>query len=151
MDEKKQVLCIRALIVVFIAISAVIATIQYKSTVTFIAQLMGISWGAMAGSFLAPLLYGLYWKRTTKAGCWACMLFATVFMVVDILAPQALPVLLQSPINAGAFTMLAGLVIVPVVSLITPKPQETLIDDCFGCYDENITVPRKYALSDEEQ
>lgn len=151
MDEKKQVLCIRALIVVFIAISAVIATIQYKSTVTFIAQLMGISWGAMAGSFLAPLLYGLYWKRTTKAGCWACMIFATVFMVVDILAPQVLPALLQSPINAGAFTMLAGLVIVPVVSLLTPRPQETLIDDCFGCYDENITVPRKYALSDEEQ
>lgn len=151
MDEKKQVLCIRALIVVFIAISAVIATIQYKSTVTFIAQLMGISWGAMAGSFLAPLLYGLYWKRTTKAGCWACMIFATVFMIIDILAPQVLPALLQSPINAGAFTMLAGLVIVPVVSLITPKPQETLISDCFGCYDENITVPRKYALSDEEQ
>lgn len=150
MNEKQQVLCIRILIVVFIAISAVIATIQYKSTVTFIAQLMGISWGAMAGSFLAPLLYGLYWKRTTKAGCWVCMIFATVFMIVDILAPQVLPALLQSPINAGAFTMLAGLVIVPLVSVLTPKPKDTLIDDCFGCYDVTITVPRKYALSDEE-
>ena len=28
-------------------------------------------WGALAGAFLAPFLYGLYWKRTTKAGCWA--------------------------------------------------------------------------------
>ena len=69
MDEKKQLLIMRALIVVFIAISAVIAIVQYKSNVTFIAQMMGVSWGALAGAFLAPFLYGLYWKRTTKAGC----------------------------------------------------------------------------------
>ena len=56
MSDKKQVLCIRVLIVIFIAISAIIAVIQYKSAVTFIAQLMGISWGALAGSFLAPFL-----------------------------------------------------------------------------------------------
>lgn len=41
MSEKLQVLYIRILIVVFIAISAVLALIQYKSSVTFIAQLMG--------------------------------------------------------------------------------------------------------------
>ena len=64
MDDKKQVLLIRALIVVFIAVSAIIALIQYKSSVTFIAQLMGISWGALAGSFLAPFMYSLYWKKT---------------------------------------------------------------------------------------
>ena len=63
MSEKKQLLLIRILVVVFIAISAIIALIQYKSSVTFIAQLMGISWGALAGSFLAPFLYSLYWKR----------------------------------------------------------------------------------------
>ena len=63
MSEKKQLLCIRILIVVFIAISAIIAIIQYKSSITFIAQLMGISWGALAGSFLAPFIYGLYWKK----------------------------------------------------------------------------------------
>ena len=38
---------------------------------TFIAQLMGISWGALAGAFLAPFLYGLYWKGVTRAGVWA--------------------------------------------------------------------------------
>ena len=38
--------------------------------VTFIAQLMGVSWGALAGAFLAPFLYGLYWKGVTKAACW---------------------------------------------------------------------------------
>ena len=57
MSEKSQLLVMRILIVVFIAISVVIAIVQYKRAVTFIAQLMGISWGALAGAFLAPLLY----------------------------------------------------------------------------------------------
>ena len=39
MSEKKQVLTMRILIVVFIAISSILALIQYKSSVTFIAQL----------------------------------------------------------------------------------------------------------------
>ena len=77
MDEKKQVLTIRVLIVVFIAVSAIIALIQYKSAVTFIAQLMGISWGALAGAFLAPFLYSLYWKGTTKISCWVCFIFGS--------------------------------------------------------------------------
>ena len=75
MEEKKQVLTMRILIVVFIAISSVLALIQYKSSVTFIAQLMGVSWGALAGSFLAPFLYSLYSKKVTKASCWVCFLF----------------------------------------------------------------------------
>ena len=44
MGEKTQVLVMRLLIVVFIVISVIIAMVQYKSSVTFIAQLMGISW-----------------------------------------------------------------------------------------------------------
>ena len=69
MNEKQQLFTMRLLIAVFIAISAVIAMVQYNSNVSFIAQLMGVSWGALAGAFLAPFLYGLYWKRTTKAAC----------------------------------------------------------------------------------
>ncbi|MBE5809198.1 MAG: sodium:solute symporter, partial [Clostridiales bacterium] len=65
MDEKKQVFIMRLLIVVFIAISAIMAVVQYRQNVTFIAQLMGVSWGALAGAFLAPFLYGLYMKRTS--------------------------------------------------------------------------------------
>ena len=78
MEEKKQVLTMRILIVVFIAISSVLALIQYKSSVTFIAQLMGVSWGALAGSFLAPFMYSLYSKKVTKASCWVCFLFSSI-------------------------------------------------------------------------
>ena len=66
-DEKKNLLVMRIFVAVFIIISAVIAIVQAKSRVTFIAQLMGISWGALSGAFLAPFLYGLYWKKTSKA------------------------------------------------------------------------------------
>ena len=86
---------IRVLIVVFILISVVIALIQYNSSVTFIAQLMGISWGALAGSFLGPLIYGLYWKKTTKSGCWASFIFGAGIMILVILRPQMFPAILS--------------------------------------------------------
>jgi len=150
MSEKKQVFVMRCLIVVFIAISVVLAIIQYKSNVTFIAQLMGVSWGAMAGAFLAPFLYGLYWKKATKAGCWASFLFSTIFMIANIFAKSSFPALLQSPINAGAFCMIAGLVIVPVVSLFTAKPDRKLVDDAFSCYDRKVLVSQSKALGDHD-
>lgn len=146
MEEKQQVLCIRLLVVVFIAISAVIALVQYKSNVTFIAQLMGISWGALAGAFLAPFLYSLYWKKTTKTACWVCFIFGSVLMIANMLLRTSFPVLLQSPINCGAIAMLAGLVIVPVVSLLTPKPDHALVEDAFACYNKTTEVPQKTAL-----
>ena len=151
MDEKKQVLIMRCLIVVFIAISVVLAIIQYKSSVTFIAQLMGVSWGALAGAFLAPFLYGLYWKGTSKIACWVSFIFSTVVMLADISPLKVyFPDLLVSPINCGAFCMIAGLVIVPVVSLVTAKPEAKLVDDAFSCYEEKVTVRRSQVLGDEQ-
>ena len=149
MDDKKQVKWMRGLIVVFIAISVVIAIIQYTSNVTFIAQLMGVSWGALAGAFLAPFLYGLYWKRTTKLACWVSFVFSTVVMIANMLVRPSFPPLLQSPINAGAFCMLAGLIIVPVVSFITKAPDKALVDDAFSCYNVKVTVRQTEALGDE--
>lgn len=146
MSDKKQVLSIRILVVVFIAISAIIALVQYKSSVTFIAQLMGISWGALAGAFLAPFLYSLYWKGTTKIACWISFIFGVGLMLLDMLAPACLPEIMRSPINCGSIAMLAGLVIVPVVSLFTPKPDKTLVDETFACYDKTNVVAQKTAL-----
>ena len=135
--EKKQLLTIRLLILVFILISVVLALIQYNSSVTFIAQLMGISWGALAGAFLAPFLFGLYWKKTTKAAVWTSFVFSAVVMLSNIIFPQYFPALLRSPINAGAFCMLAGLILVPVVSLFTKKPDAKHIEQVFSCYDSS--------------
>ena len=149
MEEKSQLFTMRALIVVFIAISVVIAIIQYRSNVTFIAQLMGVSWGALAGAFLAPFLYGLYWKRTTAPACWVSFLFSTVVMLLNMLVRGSFPVLLQSPINAGAFCMLAGLVIVPVVSALTKAPDRARVERIFSCYERKVTVPARDSIGDE--
>ena len=148
MDEKRQILTMRLLIVVFIAISVVLAIVQYRSNVTFIAQLMGVSWGALAGAFLAPFLYGLYWKKTTRGACWASFLFSTVVMLANIFFGKYFPTLLQSPINAGAFCMLAGLIIVPVVSLVTPRLPQGQIDRIFACYDRKVVVSVKDSIGD---
>ncbi|MBE5779015.1 MAG: sodium:solute symporter family protein [Clostridiales bacterium] len=148
MDEKKQLLTMRALIVVFILISVVLALIQYKSNVTFIAQLMGVSWGALAGAFLAPFLYGLYWNRATPASVWFSFLFSTVIMLGNIFFRDLFPTLLQSPINAGVFCMLAGLIIVPVVSLLTPRLPQDHINAVFACYDRKVTVSVTDSIGD---
>ena len=150
MSQKRQLLVMRVLVVVFIAISVVLAIVQYTSNVTFIAQLMGVSWGALAGSFLAPFLYGLYWKKATKAACWVSFLFSTLFMLANIAFQSAFPAVLQSPINAGAFCMVAGLVIVPVVSAFTRKPDRDLVEEAFSCYHHKVLVDQSQALGEEQ-
>lgn len=148
MDDKKQLFTMRALIIVFIAISVVIAIVQYKSNITFIAQLMGVSWGALAGAFLAPFLYGLYWKKATKAAVWTSFIFGSGLMILNMLFRSSFPVLLQSPINAGAAAMLIGLVLVPAVSMFTRKPETKLIEDVFACYDVKVYAKQKKILGD---
>jgi len=140
MNEKSQLLIIRSLIVVFIIIASFIAIIQYKGGISFIAQLMGVSWGALAGSFLAPFLYGLYWKRVTKPAVWCNFIFSTALMTLNIFFRSSFPALLQSPINAGAFTMLAGFIIVPVISILTKEPEKISVEYCFACYEETVSV-----------
>jgi len=150
MNDKSSLIMIRVWIVIFIAISAVIALIQYKSNVTFIAQLMGVSWGALAGAFLAPFLYSLYWKGTTKASCYVSFIFGSGLMILNLLARPAFPAILQSPINCGVIAMLAGLIIVPVVSIATKRPEEALVADAFSCYERKAYVNVTTSLPDEE-
>jgi SSS family solute:Na+ symporter len=139
LSEKKQLLIMRILIVCFIAFSVLIAL----NPPTFIAQLMGISWGALAGSFLAPFLYGLYWKRVTKWAVWAS--FATG---VGITVSNMYLKYIASPINAGALAMVAGLIVVPVVSILTPKMDKGKIQQIFSCYDETVTVHTKKSIQE---
>ena len=139
MSEKKQIITMQILVVFFLVVSVVIAL----DPPTFIAQLMGISWGALAGAFLAPFMYGLYWKGVTRAGVWAGFISGVGITVANMFIG-----FIESPINAGAVAMAAGLVVVPVVSFITPKPDKEKIDDIFACYDEKVTISRKRSLQE---
>lgn len=137
MSEKKQVRVMQVLVVFFIVLSLVIAL----DPPTFIAQLMGISWGALAGAFLAPFMYGLYWKGVTKAAVWASFAAGIGITVSNMFLHY-----IASPINAGAAAMIAGLVIVPAVSLITPKMEKKKMDELFECYEEKVTITKKRSL-----
>ncbi len=146
LPDKSQLMLIRMFVVLFIAVSAVIAIIQYNSSVTFIAQLMGISWGALAGSFLAPFLFGLYWKKATKAACWVSFFIGTGLMLVNLLFRSSLPLFLQNPIQAGVTAMLLNLLLVPLVSLVTKKPDQAMVEEAFSCYDVVTQTAKKTSL-----
>ncbi len=145
MTEKKQLLSIRIFIAIFIVISALIAIFQYNSASTFIAQLMGISWGALAGAFLAPFMYGLYIKRITVSSVWVSFVIGVGLTVSNMFLK-----FIASPINAGAIAMVLGLIAVPLVSLVTPKPKKVDVDSIFSCYDKEVVVQKKIAISDNE-
>ena len=146
MSEKTQIVVLRLFVLIFVVISAVIAI--NKDSLGYIADMMGISWGALAGAFLAPFLYGLYSKRITKASVWASFIFGSGIMVANMLMRSSFPAMLQSPINCGALAMIGGLILVPLVSLITKKPNNTLIDGMFTCYESQVVVSAKKSLSE---
>ncbi len=131
MDDKKQVLCIRILIVLFLALSVVMAINKNA----YITTLMSISWGALAGSFLAPFLWGLFSKKISKTAVYTCFAWGVGVTIVHTalfsmgwfpqitseVASWGWKINIMSPLNCGAFTMLSGLVICPIVSLFTIK------------------------------
>lgn len=155
--ERKSVLIMRLFIVFFIAISAAIAIL--KDTIwadsVFIAQMMGVSWGALAGAFLAPFLYGLYWKKTTRAAVLASFVFGTGLEIVQLLISVGLfsvaeiPVLnfvFANSLYSGVFAMLGGLILVPIVSLLSKKTLPANVNEKFSCYDVPVMTNKKDSL-----
>ena len=132
LSDKTQLRLMQIFVIVFIAVSVVLAF----NPPTFIAQLMGYSWGALAGAFLAPFMYGLYSKNITRAAVWASYILGVGFTIFNMFCP-----VIKSPINAGAITMIAGLIIVPIVSAITPKPNKEKVEEAFACYKKTVVVP----------
>ena len=155
-DDKKTILILRLFIVFFISLSAIIAILKdsiWKDSV-FIAQMMGVSWGALAGAFLAPFLYGLYWKKTTKAAVVTSFIFGTGLEIIQLcisvgwisINNEVLGFIFKNSLYSGVFAMLGGLIIVPIVSLLTQKTLPKNIDDKFSCYDATVVTNVKNSL-----
>ncbi len=155
-SDKRNVLIMRLFIVFFIAVSAVIAILKdtiWKDSV-FIAQMMGVSWGALAGAFLAPFLYGLYWKKTTRAAVAVSFVFGTGLEIVQLcisvgwlkIDGGVLSFIFQNSLYSGVFAMLGGLVLVPIVSLFTQKTLPKNVDEKFRCYDIPVVTSQKDSL-----
>lgn len=156
MNEKQSVFIMRLFIVFFIIISAVIAILKdsiWKDSV-FIAQMMGVSWGALAGAFLAPFLYGLYWKKTTKAAVVTSFIFGTGLEIIQLCISVGwitvdggiLGFVFRNSLFSGVFAMVGGLILVPIVSLLTQKTLPKNIDAKFECYDQQVITNKKDSL-----
>ena len=122
-NPKQTMGLLRVLCAVFVGCSLFIAL--KKPTV--IVNLMIMSWGTLLGVFLAPYIFGLFWKRTTKAGVYAGILsgLASAFTLFSTWGQDGVPL-------AGAVTMLLPLIVVPVVSLMTKPPEQELLAKAFG-------------------
>lgn len=120
--QARAVLLMRVLSAVFIVFSFVIALKKFDIIVT----LMSLSWGAVAGSFMAPYLYALYWKRTTRAGVWAGMLtgLTTAVGLFYLLGPA------KSPL-ASSIAMVLPFAVVPLVSFCTRPPDTAAVQRAF--------------------
>ena len=121
-SKENSLAMMRFLSALFIIISYFIARYELAVIVT----LMSLSWGAVAGSFMAPYLYGLYWKRTTRYGAGAGMLAGLTIAIslFFILGPS------KSPI-ASTIAMIVPFFIVPIVSFMTQPPSEEIIYRAF--------------------
>ena len=157
LDDKKNVLILRLFIVFFIAVSAVIAILKDSiwADSVFIAQMMGVSWGALAGAFLAPFLYGLYWKKATKAAVAASFIFGTGLEIIQLcisvgwLSVADIPVLnfvFTNSLYSGVFAMLGGLILMPIVSWLTPNTTPANVAEKFVCYDKPVVTSQKTSL-----
>lgn len=155
-SENKSVFIMRLFIIFFIVISAVIAILKdsiWKDSV-FIAQMMGVSWGALAGAFLAPFLYGLYWKKTTRVAVITSFIFGTGLEIIQLCISvgwfsvnnKVLGFVFANSLYSGVFAMIGGLILVPIVSLFTQKTLPSNIDQKFACYDVKVITNKKDSL-----
>jgi SSS family solute:Na+ symporter len=161
-SEKSNMRIMRVLLALSIVIAAAIAilvvTNKEVASKLYISDLMGISWGALAGCFLAPFLYGLYRKKTTKAAVWVSFAAGLTITLTQFILNAVLKITFENPIlsyfcgssiNAGMLAMVVSLILVPVVSLLTQKTRPEGTDEIFACYDRMVTVPVGTALEKE--
>ena len=159
--EKKQMIIMRVLIALAIVSAAAIAILLVVDPdlagKLYISDLMGISWGALAGCFLAPFLYGLFWKKVTAPAVWASFATGLGIMLTEFVLTSVLGIKFANPfmsyffnnaINAGMLAMVVGLAIVPIVSLLTRKMAPADVDDMFKCYSKEVTVSVKTSLEE---
>lgn len=162
--EKTKLLWLRVLTCLSIIISASLAIFQIygpQELTKDIAGLMGISWGAISGAFIGPFLYGLYWKKTTKASVYASFFTSIVVSILGLVLSFTgnsykievnglLWFDFADSIYMGVLAMVLSFVIVPLVSLFTKKFDDKFIDEIFAPYTHKVLVPEDVVLVDKE-
>lgn len=143
--ESNLNILIRVLCLVFVAVSAVLAIVEIDA----IVSMMSLSWGAIAGCFMGPYVYGLYSKKANKAGAYASIILSlllTFALIVGLgyfsLRSDGLDPAFGEAFKAGigqspfigVVTMAASMIVTPVASLIFSRKcavSRELLDSIF--------------------
>ncbi|OQB15759.1 MAG: Sodium/proline symporter [Firmicutes bacterium ADurb.Bin193] len=130
--EQHKVTALRLLCLLFVAASFLFAV----TNITFIVNLMSFSWGIVSGCFIGPFIWGLYYKKTTKAGAWAGLISGLVTVValttIYTITSGDFKVAMSMSPQFGVCAMVVSVVIVPVVSLLTKSVPVDHIKSSFG-------------------
>lgn len=127
-DDKKVKNLTRIFAVLFILLSYVVA-----NTKTPILDMMSYSWGIISGSFLAPYVLSLYYKKLNKTGAWSGVLTGffiaivpagcKILNLIGVEHDTVKTLMAQGPHYACA-AMIASIIVCLVVSSLTQKKEE---------------------------
>ncbi len=143
-DAKQLVKVSQIIIGAISALMLIFALVEYKSgiSIPIIYMIVQTGMGGLAALYLPGLLYGLFWKRATKTGVIVSQIagFFTViaaFVVRNGYAGQALQqAYYVSPLTLGGFHegalgVVVGLVLLPLISLVTKAPDAGHVKEWF--------------------
>ena len=136
--NKNSMTLMRVFCAVFVALSLFVAFYRFD----FIMNLMVMSWGALAGSFLGPFVYGLFWRRATKTAA-IVSFFTGLTLALGLsfyLGKGGVPI-------AGAVAMVVPVVVMPIVSLFTPAPDADIVARAFGDTSARKSAPGKVSAA----
>ena len=147
LNDKQTLKWIRIMSAVFVAVSCLIAMNQFS----FIVTLMSFSWGATAGTFMAVMIYGFFWKRMTATGAYAGMLSGLLialglfsYVRFGLGNGKLVP-------SAACVAMIVPMIVVPVVSLLTKAPSKEMIDRAFdGVSKEEPAKEPVFAMAEQD-
>ncbi|MCR4564304.1 MAG: sodium:solute symporter family protein [Clostridiales bacterium] len=135
MPEKKKGVLTKVFCVLFIILSYVVA-----NTKTPILDMMSYSWGIISGSFLAPYLLALYYKKLNKISAWAGILTGFSIALVPATCKvlnlcgneneTVLKLMSQGPLYA-CIAMIASILVCFVFSVFTQKLTDKKVNDFF--------------------
>ena len=145
---KYQMVLTRLLCLLFVGLSYVFATVN----ISIIVNIMSFSWGIVSGCFIGPYIWGIYSKKTTKAGAWAGMIcgFLTVAATTVVLTIlnmngangiyAAFQLAAKKAPEMGVAAMAVSIAVVPIVSAFTKKYDQKFIEGVFAAETEDTVA-----------
>ena len=132
-DEKKNILMARITLVVI----AVFAVFVAKNPNSNVFNIVSFAWAGFGGAFGPIMILAIFWRRTNKHGAIAGMIAggAAVFIWHYLLKPLGGVWGIYELLPA----FIVGLVVCVVVSLVTPAPEQDILDE----FDRTLTLSRQ--------